>query len=300
MFILGINAYHGDVSAVLAARRRDRRRGRGGALPPDQARRGVSARSDPRVSRDGRHHGPRHRPRRGLARPAREPRPQGLVRGHGAADRRVCSGTARTTTGRSARFRKRSPRRSISRPDAPRPKIHWVEHHPAHLASTFFVSPFDDAAVCAIDGFGDFVSTSWAIGRGTRIDIIDRTFFPHSLGMRVPGDDAVPRLHEVRRRVQGHGPRAVRRARLHRRSQPARAPAPGRPFRARPVVLQALDGRLRHDVDRRRAAARPGVQREARDAARARRASRASRSRSGTKRSPRRSSACSKKPCSTF
>ena len=42
--------------------------------------------------------------------------------------------------------------------------FHWVEHHPAHLASTFFVSPFDEAAVCAIDGFGDFVSTSWAVG----------------------------------------------------------------------------------------------------------------------------------------
>ena len=35
------------------------------------------------------------------------------------------------------------------------PKIHFVEHHPAHLASAFFVSPFEDAAICAIDGFGD-------------------------------------------------------------------------------------------------------------------------------------------------
>jgi predicted NodU family carbamoyl transferase len=31
------------------------------------------------------------------------------------------------------------------------PKLHWVEHHPAHLASAFFVSPFEEAAVCAID-----------------------------------------------------------------------------------------------------------------------------------------------------
>jgi carbamoyltransferase len=67
-------------------------------------------------------------------------------------------------------------------PDA-LPKVHYVEHHPAHLASTFFVSPFDDAAVCAIDGFGDFVSTSMAVGRGTRIDVIERVYFPHSLGM---------------------------------------------------------------------------------------------------------------------
>jgi carbamoyltransferase len=63
------------------------------------------------------------------------------------------------------------------------PTIHWVEHHPAHLASAFFVSPFDEAAVCAIDGFGDFVSTSWAQGRGAQLDIRQRTYFPHSLGV---------------------------------------------------------------------------------------------------------------------
>jgi carbamoyltransferase len=61
--------------------------------------------------------------------------------------------------------------------------VHWVEHHPAHLASTFFVSPFEESAVCAIDGFGDFVSTSWAIGRGSSMKVIHRTFFPHSLGL---------------------------------------------------------------------------------------------------------------------
>src|SRR5688572_16027362 len=64
-----------------------------------------------------------------------------------------------------------------------RPAVHWVEHHPAHLASTFFVSPFDEAAICAIDGFGDFVSTSWAIGRGSSMEVVHRTWFPHSLGL---------------------------------------------------------------------------------------------------------------------
>ena len=37
--------------------------------------------------------------------------------------------------------------------------------------------------MCAIDGFGDFVSTSSAIGRGSRLDVIHRTHFPHSLGL---------------------------------------------------------------------------------------------------------------------
>jgi carbamoyltransferase len=63
------------------------------------------------------------------------------------------------------------------------PKIHYVEHHPAHLASAFFVSPFDNAACCAIDGFGDFVSTSFATGKGNHLDVLDKVYFPHSLGM---------------------------------------------------------------------------------------------------------------------
>lgn len=58
-----------------------------------------------------------------------------------------------------------------------------VEHHPAHLASAAYVSPFDSAAVCAIDGFGDFVSTSWGVLDGTRIGVSGRVYFPHSLGM---------------------------------------------------------------------------------------------------------------------
>jgi carbamoyltransferase len=64
-----------------------------------------------------------------------------------------------------------------------RKRMHWVEHHPAHLASAFFVSPFEDAAVCAIDGFGDFVSTSSAFGRGGRLEVLGRVYFPHSLGL---------------------------------------------------------------------------------------------------------------------
>ena len=62
-------------------------------------------------------------------------------------------------------------------------RLHQVEHHPTHLASAFFVSPFDEAAVCAIDGFGDFVSTSWAVGRGNTLDVFDKVYFPHSLGL---------------------------------------------------------------------------------------------------------------------
>ncbi|MBI2881124.1 MAG: carbamoyltransferase [Candidatus Tectomicrobia bacterium] len=62
-------------------------------------------------------------------------------------------------------------------------RMHRVEHHPAHLASAFFVSPFEEAAVCSVDGFGDFVSTSWGVGRGSRLKVLGNVYFPHSLGL---------------------------------------------------------------------------------------------------------------------
>lgn len=62
-------------------------------------------------------------------------------------------------------------------------KFHPVEHHRSHLASAFFVSPFEEAAVASIDGFGDFVSVMWGAGRGNRIETSGQTMFPHSLGI---------------------------------------------------------------------------------------------------------------------
>jgi carbamoyltransferase len=62
-------------------------------------------------------------------------------------------------------------------------KIHHVEHHRAHLASAFFVSPFDRAALLSIDGFGDFISTMWAVGEGNSIGILGQVEYPHSVGI---------------------------------------------------------------------------------------------------------------------
>jgi carbamoyltransferase len=64
-----------------------------------------------------------------------------------------------------------------------RARFHNVEHHQAHVASAFFVSPFDDAAVLTVDGFGDFASTMVARGRGNRFEVVGRVMFPHSLGI---------------------------------------------------------------------------------------------------------------------
>lgn len=62
-------------------------------------------------------------------------------------------------------------------------KVHHVEHHVAHLGSTYFVSPFDKAAVVSVDGFGDFVGAMWGHGEGNKLEVGDRIFFPHSLGL---------------------------------------------------------------------------------------------------------------------
>ncbi|HSK64469.1 MAG TPA: carbamoyltransferase N-terminal domain-containing protein, partial [Pyrinomonadaceae bacterium] len=64
-----------------------------------------------------------------------------------------------------------------------RARFHNIEHHRAHLASCFYVSPFDRAALLSIDGFGDFISTMWAVGEGSSIDVLGQVEFPHSTGI---------------------------------------------------------------------------------------------------------------------
>jgi carbamoyltransferase len=62
-------------------------------------------------------------------------------------------------------------------------QVHRVEHHRAHMASSFFVSPFEKAALLSIDGFGDFVSTMWGVGCGNKIQTEGWVEFPHSMGL---------------------------------------------------------------------------------------------------------------------
>jgi carbamoyltransferase len=61
--------------------------------------------------------------------------------------------------------------------------FHAVEHHLAHLSSAFHVSPFSEAFALSVDGFGDFASAAWGMGRGTDINVRSRIHFPHSLGI---------------------------------------------------------------------------------------------------------------------
>ena len=178
MYVLGINAYHGDVSAALlrdgvlvsAVEEERFRRIKHYAGFPTMAVQSVLAEAGIRGA-DVDHVAISRAPRAHLARKALftlTHRPNvALIRDRLQNRRKVADVRLPLTEALGS---------------APR-AMHFVEHHPAHLASTFFVSPFAEAACCAVDGFGDFVSTSMAMGRGNTLDVIRNVYFPHSLGM---------------------------------------------------------------------------------------------------------------------
>lgn len=181
MYILGINAYHGDVSAtlllngqLLAAVEEERfRRIKHWAGFPTQSIQtvlgmaGINGRDISHVAI------------------SRDPKANLLRKGWFALSKRpdIKLILDRVQNSRKVRDLHGPLAHALGVQQDDLPKIHFVEHHPSHLASSFFVSPFEDASCCAIDGFGDFVSTSMAIGKDNRIEVLEKVYFPHSLGM---------------------------------------------------------------------------------------------------------------------
>ncbi len=181
MHILGINAFHGDVSAVLlrdgeliAAVEEERfRRVKHWAGFPTESIRTVLRMAGIR-GRDVDHVAVSRDPKANLLR-------KGLYALTKRPEAKLLLDRLRNT--QRVRDVKRPLAAALEVPMDDLPRVHHVEHHPAHLASAFFVSPFDDASLCAIDGFGDFVSTSMGIGAGNHMSVLERVYFPHSLGM---------------------------------------------------------------------------------------------------------------------
>jgi len=62
------------------------------------------------------------------------------------------------------------------------PKVHFIEHHLTHVAGSFFVSPYKEAALLGIDGSGEWATTWIGHGKGNSIEKFGESFFPHSLG----------------------------------------------------------------------------------------------------------------------
>jgi carbamoyltransferase len=180
--ILGVNAYHGDAAAALIL---------DGKL--------IAAAEEERFTRVKHVAGfPVHAVRWCLAEAGLQPRDLDHIAV--SRDPRANIGRALVRTirhGASARYLKarldhaarvRDARLALSAAyevDASvvRARLHDVEHHRAHAASAFLVSPFDEAAIVTVDGFGDFCSTMLAVGRGDSVEVLDRVLFPHSLGM---------------------------------------------------------------------------------------------------------------------
>jgi carbamoyltransferase len=62
-------------------------------------------------------------------------------------------------------------------------RIESFDHHLSHAAASFLYSGFEEAAILTMDGVGEWATTTYGSGRGSRIDLFETVEFPHSLGL---------------------------------------------------------------------------------------------------------------------
>ena len=62
-------------------------------------------------------------------------------------------------------------------------KIKFSEHHYSHAASAFYPSPFEEAIILTLDGVGEWATTTVAIGKKNKLEMLKEIHFPHSLGL---------------------------------------------------------------------------------------------------------------------
>jgi carbamoyltransferase len=179
IYVLGINSFHGDSSACLladgvlaAAAEEERfRRVKHWAGFPSEAigwclkDAGISLKDVQHVAVNQDSHAARFQKLRFLV--SHRPDPKLVLERIRNKRKRI---------GVAALLEKESGERFFGR-------VHFVEHHLAHLASAYLVSPFDAAALVSVDGFGDFASAAWGNGAGSAVHVERRVYFPHSLGI---------------------------------------------------------------------------------------------------------------------
>ena len=66
-------------------------------------------------------------------------------------------------------------------------KIHRVDHHLSHIASSYYACEFEECLAVSIDGFGDFASINIAKIDNGIIEVLDKVVFPNSLGVFYEG-----------------------------------------------------------------------------------------------------------------
>ena len=182
MYILGINAYHGDASAAIikdgqliaaAEEERFNRKKHCAGFPTAAVRYclksaniSVDQLDHVGIARDP----SAHLHKKILFSITRLPNLSGLI-------------AARLANAAKVRDLREELGRALDVTPQFRAKIHRVEHHRAHMASCFLVSPFDRAAILSIDGFGDFISTMWGVGQNNHMDVLGQIEYPHSAGI---------------------------------------------------------------------------------------------------------------------
>jgi carbamoyltransferase len=61
--------------------------------------------------------------------------------------------------------------------------VHFVDHHYAHAASSFFASGFEESAILTLDGVGEWATMTRGRGAGTKIELTHELRYPHSMGL---------------------------------------------------------------------------------------------------------------------
>ena len=182
MYILGINAYHGDASAaivkdgqLIAAVEEERfnRKKHCAGFPSaavryclEAANISVEELDHVGISRDP----SAHLHKKILFSITRIPNLSGLI-------------AARLANAAKVHDLREELARALDVPPKFRARIHKVEHHRARMASCFLVSPFGRAAILSIDGFGDFISTMWGVGEDNHMNVLGQIEYPHSAGI---------------------------------------------------------------------------------------------------------------------
>ncbi len=217
MRILGISAFYHDSAAALVEDGAHRRGGAGGALHPQEARRRLPAPRDRLLPRA----------RRASASASSTTSSSTTSRSSSSSGcSRPTWPSRRAASGRSAWRCRSGSRRSSSRrcccgtnsPSSRRTstgssKLLFAEHHLSHAASAFFPSPFEEAAVLTMDGVGEWATTSRRRRRsGNELEMHAGDPLPALARPALFRLHLLHRLQGQLRRVQGDGPRALRRA----------------------------------------------------------------------------------------
>ncbi len=61
--------------------------------------------------------------------------------------------------------------------------VEIVDHHLSHAASAYYFSGFERSAVLTVDAVGEWATSSWGLGDGAGLSLLDQIEFPHSLGL---------------------------------------------------------------------------------------------------------------------